>query len=661
MSEQAPRNRAERRAASKRSRAMATAMTATKVGAVVGTAAVAAFATGAAPAGAATFTVTTTADGVVPPAGSLREAIISANGTPGDDIINFDPSVVGEITLTAGQLDPITEGVDIQGPGAGVLTVRGTGTERIFYIDGSGPTFDVTISGLTLTHDATTVTGDGGAIYNDGAHLTVRDAVVTGNEVDGEGGGISSEGDANALRLENTTLTNNVSDDGGGAVNVKDERADVQILNSTITGNETGSWGGALYFYSDTGILNVVGSDLSDNTAGSGGGAGWWGGNRSHGTLMNSTVSGNTAEGSEGGGIAFYTDSVHIENSTISNNTAESDDGGGLYLQNNQLGVEIHNSVISGNHAYDGAGGGIFFYYTTGIVNVVNTTISGNTADYGGGGAYFYDDESGSPGKVTIRNSTISNNSTGGDYEGGGLYITYMLQSVDIFNSTISGNTAGGEGGGISFNGYYGLQLVQNTITNNNADNYGGLYLPDFSQQAVSAADAKAAKKPQKEVRSQDRKATKHERVQASKAAHPRGPKAQLVTKYEYAGETTSIATIIAGNSGTDVGPGSVVHSDHSLFGTVAAGTTVEDLGGTQIGTNPNLGPLQNNGGPTETHALLTGSAAIDTGLTTEPPFPGNEYDQRGPTFFRIEGGVSDIGAYEVQVEEVIITPRLAG
>ncbi len=658
MSEQAPRNRAERRAASKKSRVMATAMTASKVGAVVATSAVAAFATGSAPASAATFTVNTTAD-----AGRPREVCArrssTANAAPGNDIITFDPSVVGEITLTGGQLDNITEGVDIQGPGAGVLTVRGTGIDRIFYIDGSGPTFDVTISGLTLTHDATTVSGSGGAIWNYGAHLTVRDAVITGNDADGDGGGIAAEGDAFGLRIENTTITGNHSDDGGGGVEGVGARGDVQVINSTITGNDTDNWGGALYFYADTGILNVVGSDLSGNTAGDGGGAGWWGGNRSQGTLMNSTVSGNTAEGSEGGGLAFYTDAVRIENSTISNNTAEDDNGGGLYLQNNQLGVEIHNSVISGNHSIDGAGGGAFMYYTSGTVNIVNTTISGNTATYGGGGIYFYDDQSGSPGKVTIRNSTISNN-TAGDW-GGGLYITYMLQSVDIFNSTISGNTAGEEGGGISFNGYYGLRLVQDTITNNTAANYGGLYLPDFAEQA-SAAAAKAAKKPEKEVRSQDRKAGKHARVQASKAAHPRGPKAQLVTKYEYAGETTSIATIIAGNSGADIGPGSVIHSDHSLFGTVV-GTTIDDKGGTQIGTNPNLGPLQNNGGPTETHALLTGSAAIDTGLTAEPPFPGNQYDQRGPTFFRIEGGVSDIGAYEVQLLEEVeeINPTLAG
>ena len=50
---------------------------------------------------------------------------------------------------------------------------------------------------------------------------------------------------------------------------------------------------------------------------------------------------------------------------------------------------------------------------------------------------------------------------------------------------------------------------------------------------------------------------------------------------------------------------------------------------GDQVNTDPLLGPLQNNGGPTLTHALLTGSPAIDTG---DPSFtPPPSYDQRGP------------------------------
>ncbi len=63
------------------------------------------------------------------------------------------------------------------------------------------------------------------------------------------------------------------------------------------------------------------------------------------------------------------------------------------------------------------------------------------------------------------------------------------------------------------------------------------------------------------------------------------------------------------------------------------------------IGVNPLLGPLQNNGGPTQTHALLKGSPAIDAGSSTSPFAPCPAVDQRG--FLRPMGMECDIGAYE--------------
>ena len=66
-----------------------------------------------------------------------------------------------------------------------------------------------------------------------------------------------------------------------------------------------------------------------------------------------------------------------------------------------------------------------------------------------------------------------------------------------------------------------------------------------------------------------------------------------------------------------------------------------------QINTDPMLGPLQDNGGPTFTHALLPGSPAIDAG---DPDFtPPPDFDQRGPGFPRVACGRIDIGAFEVQ------------
>src|SRR5205823_14575232 len=68
---------------------------------------------------------------------------------------------------------------------------------------------------------------------------------------------------------------------------------------------------------------------------------------------------------------------------------------------------------------------------------------------------------------------------------------------------------------------------------------------------------------------------------------------------------------------------------------------------GDQINTDPLLGPLQDNGGPTFTHALLKGSPAINAGDPnfTPPPF----FDQRGPGFNRVVNGRIDKGSFELQ------------
>ena len=77
---------------------------------------------------------------------------------------------------------------------------------------------------------------------------------------------------------------------------------------------------------------------------------------------------------------------------------------------------------------------------------------------------------------------------------------------------------------------------------------------------------------------------------------------------------------------------------------------------GDRINTDSLLGPLQDNGGPTFTHALLPNSPAIDTGDPnfTPPPF----YDQRGPGFDRIANGRIDVGSFEVQGPRPTPTPR---
>src|SRR5262249_22109771 len=103
--------------------------------------------------------------------------------------------------------------------------------------------------------------------------------------------------------------------------------------------------------------------------------------------------------------------------------------------------------------------------------------------------------------------------------------------------------------------------------------------------------------------------------------------------------------TIIAGNT-----PPTAPHLSGNL-GSLGPNPIGDDSGGSGFhptdlrNLNPLLGPLQNNGGPTLTMALLPGSPAIDAGDNTDAP----PFDQRGPGFPRIVGGTIDIGAFEVQ------------
>jgi hypothetical protein len=86
----------------------------------------------------------------------------------------------------------------------------------------------------------------------------------------------------------------------------------------------------------------------------------------------------------------------------------------------------------------------------------------------------------------------------------------------------------------------------------------------------------------------------------------------------------------------------------HNLIGVGDGGSgfVSTDLVGTSANPiDPKLGPLQDNGGPTFTMALLPGSPAIGAGDPTDAPM----YDQRGPGFPRVVNGKIDIGAFEVQ------------
>jgi hypothetical protein len=100
-----------------------------------------------------------------------------------------------------------------------------------------------------------------------------------------------------------------------------------------------------------------------------------------------------------------------------------------------------------------------------------------------------------------------------------------------------------------------------------------------------------------------------------------------------------------SGHSIVNIGGGHVTSLGYNLSSDDGGGYL--NGPGDQINTDPILGPLQDNGGPTFTHALLPGSPALNAGDPnfTPPPF----FDQRGSGFDRVRNGRLDVGSYEEQ------------
>jgi hypothetical protein len=386
---------------------------------------------------ATTFTVTNLAPS---DSGSLRQAVLGANATPGADTITFQPGLGGPITLT-GPLD-ITDSVTIQGPGSGVITVSGNDASRIFVIDdGATGAINVGISGLTLTTGNAGTNGDGGAIEVADEALTLSGVVVTGNTANmGSGGGIHL-GTAGRLTLEDSTVSGNQASRGGGI----SSSGVVVVRNSTISGNRANASGGIF----SSGPGNLV-------------------------RVENSTVSDNKATSDSGGGISVLSGMLQVRNSTISGNSAAGGCGG---ISTSLGSLTLEDSTVSGNQAGFGGAGGISSSFD--LVVVRNCTISGNKASGSGGGIFV----GGLPRNSTaIENCTISGNSASGD--GGGIRIsqnpTVVIRNSTIaFNNSDSDNAGGGTGGGLSI-ASDGATL-QSTLVGDNTAGTTGAHPDDIS------------------------------------------------------------------------------------------------------------------------------------------------------------------------------------
>ena len=282
-------------------------------------------------------------------AGSLRAEIALAHN--GDTIV-FASSLNGQtITLSSGEL-LINKSLNIQGPGAGELTISvdPASPSRVFEIART-TSKNVTLSGLTISHGSatgsTTGTIQGGGIYNHGA-LTVSNCTLSDNTASNSGGGICNDYGA-TLTVSGCNLSNNSP---GGIAN--------------------------------SGTLSVSGSTLSGNFATYGSGGGIW--NNGTATVTDTTVSGNSAK--LGGGIYNFSGlpgSLTLDGVSLYGNSAQY--GGAIYDASGK--VTLSDSTLTGNSATQ-QGGGIYVSGGTGAyactVTVKNSSsITGNTPSAGVG------------------------------------------------------------------------------------------------------------------------------------------------------------------------------------------------------------------------------------------------------------------------------------
>jgi len=398
---------------------------------------------------ATSFTVTNTDDGG---SGSLRQAILDANASPGPDTINLPAGTytlsiagTGEDAAATGDLD-ITDNLTITGADQATTVIDGGGIDRVFHIHSGS----VDISGVTIQNGDPGLAEDGGGIYNNSGTLTLTGSTVRDN-VASRGGGILNFGSSASLTLTGTIVSgNNAGGPGGGICNLSGSSS---LTESTVTENSVDGAGGGIA--NQGGLLTVTSTIVTGNSASQGGGIDISGGTT---TLTDSTVNTNNSSGL-GGGIANFWGTLSVSNSTVSGNIATTSAGGIA----NSFGatLTLTNSIVTGNTA-DTVAGGI---ENIGTLTVTNSTVSANTANGDGGGIR-------NVGTLTLTSSTVNDNVTSSG-DGGGIWMTGS--SPLMTNNTFLGNTAENGGGGIYMHDS-SPTLTNCTFTGNSAGWGGGMY-----------------------------------------------------------------------------------------------------------------------------------------------------------------------------------------
>ncbi len=380
---------------------------------------------------------------------------------------------------------------------------------------------------------------------------------------------------------------------------------EVTISGLTITGGQAVNGGGII----NEGTLTVLNSTLSGNSAGGIGDNGQGGGIMNAGmmTITSSTIIDNLTYVGNGGGIG-NSGTLTIADSTVSDNTIDSAEGGGI---SNSGTVAITDSTVSGNSAGGSKGAGIF---NSNSMTITDSTVSDNLASFDNSGGIV------NSGTLTITDSTVSGNSA--QYSFGGINNSGVLT---ISGSTLDGNVAGGAGGGISNAGT--LSMTDSTVSDNSAQSgyFGRTFIPGVGGGIWNSGTATIA----------DCTLSGNTAVDDGGGVYLGGSSTAAIASLTVIGSLFANPT---GGNLVDAGYSEFVSQGHNLFSDIpAVALNPTDL----VDTNPLLGPLADNGGPTLTCALLPGSPALDAGVAV----PGVTTDQRGVP--RTQGSAPDIGAFE--------------
>jgi hypothetical protein len=289
---------------------------------------------------------------------------------------------------------------------------------------------------------------------------------------------------------------------------------------------------------------------------------------------------------------------------TAVNNSSQFGIGTGLpVITAANLTINGNGATIQRSSAPETPGFDIFLI-NSGTTNLNDMTITGgSSASYGGGVLLA------GSGTLNLTDSTVSGNTA--YYEGGGLALV-STGSATITNSTIADNSYSdplGDGGGI-FVGNNALIENSTIADNTGADSAGG------------------------------------------------GGIEVSYSNPTFGGNATLVNSIVAGNTntagGSDVVNFSTVNATNSLIQNLAPGT----INGTNVNnivlTDPQLGPLQNNGGNTDTMAITTSSPAFAAGDPSLVP-SGVTTDQRGLS--RVVNGQLDMGAFQIQAGYLTMSP----